>query len=857
MGSGKKSRITTSKISSAAEPAASTTVQSAAGSSILRSSFAPSCFQLALFASVIQGFESQLLRIHDTNTGRLRCEHAIAPKATCNCLDWGYYGEAYEERHQKASKKKRKRTEGINGTKNDLNTPEVVLAFGTSESDIQLYSPREAKIVGVLKDVHTHGIRDFKFIDRGKHSTAWSIGGDGKLVQWDLRMGKSTKMISLPDQGATTLCPYGSSALCASHKAFLVDPDSSRSPQSFTASNSIVHTMLASSTKDTKTSGPSSFLTAAETDRFVNVFSTLTGASIGSLVAESDVVKIAAPSDDEVASPSVDKSQELGNADHVLAVINKDGSLELFQSPFTFGSSSTQKKAESLKARIKQRTRKAKALVKVIRPDEAAAIVPLLDVVFQVNELVMVWTEGGVDLRFDRIQWRKNDASELVLEGVNELVRGKANSTVRAVMMNGVKNMGKMQVDESHTVVAAVDQSEFVRAVLDEPDVIDISSNEEETDYEDEELPQRSSQSPSEDDPRPEPLSQKPRSPPEIPDVPMGDADGEKADATLGRVEAEEPSFGDLIRANAPDPVDVQAAFVEPDAQALAPASERLLHLPSGLSLGTVLTQSLRTNDVNLLENCLHTRDKSIIRATIERLDSSLASTLLLKLAERFHSRPGRAGSLLLWIQWTVVAHGGYLASQPGAMKTMAALHRTITERARSLPLLLSLKGKLDMLEAQMSLRASIKARSQALKIGDQDDEENVIYVEGQEDSEDESSAAGDVEMAQLSSDMAMDEVDSHTGSGEEDNDDDMPAMTNGVAAESDDEGSESGSEGLFDDEAESTEQDSDDELSMENVDHEDADSMESDASSEAEEAPLTKRRVTSKLSNGVRPRKH
>ncbi|KAL8697081.1 MAG: hypothetical protein Q9224_002481 [Gallowayella concinna] len=861
MGSGKKSRKITSKISAAAAPAASTTTQSTGRSSILRSSFAPSYFQLALFASVIQGFDSQLLRIHDTDTGRLRCEHAIGSKATYNCLDWGYYGESYQERHRKASKKKRKRTEGTNGIEDNVDTQDVVLAFGTSESDIQLYSPHRAKVVGVLKDVHTHGIRDFKFIDRGKDLSAWSIGGDGKLVHWDLRKGKSTKILSLPDQGATTLCPFGSSVLCASHKAFLVDPESSGPPQSFTASNSIVHAMLASSGKHTETSVPSSFLTAAETDRFVNVFSILTGASIGSLVAESDVVKIAVASDDVVASPSIDNSQGPGTADQALAAINRDGLLELFESPFAFGSSSTQKQAESLKARMKQRTRKAKALVKIVRPDKSAAIVPLLDVDFQINELVMVWAEGGVDLRFDRIQWRKSDASGIVLEGVNELVRGKDNSTVSAVMMNGVKDMGKMQVDESQTVVTAVDQSEFVRPALDESEVIDISSEEEETDYDDEEVPEKSSQSPSDDDPRPEPLSQKPGSPLEASDVPMEDADREEADAALGRVEAEEPSFGDLIRANAPNPVDVQAAFAEPNVQAVAPVSEGSLQLPSGLSLGTVLTQSLRTNDVNLLESCLHTRDKAIIRATIERLDSSLASTLLQKLAERFHSRPGRAGSLLLWIQWTVVAHGGYLASQPGAMKTMAALHRTITERAHSLPLLLSLKGKLDMLEAQMNLRASIKARSQALRIGDQDDEENVIYVEGQEESEDESSAAGDVEMAQPSSEMAIDEVGSRNGSGEED-DDDIPAITNGVVTESDDEGSESGSEsgneGLIDDEAESTEHDSDEALSMDGVDHEDdVDSMESDASSEADEAPLPKRPATSKLSNGVRPRKH
>lgn len=605
---------------------------------------------------------------------------------------------------------------------------------------------------------------------------------------------------------------------------------------------------------------PSFFLTAAETDRFVNVFSSIVaGAPVGSLVAESDVVKIAVASDsNEIASISTEGLPDIKVADHALAAINRDGVVELFESPFAFGSSSKQKQAESLKSRMKQRTRKAKATVKIVRPDTSATTVPLLDVDFQANDLVVVWAEGGVDLRFDRIQWRKRDV--IVLEGVNELVRGKDTSTIGAVVVNGAKDMGKMHVDESQAVVRTVGRPENMQSVIKEPEVIDISSAEEETDYEDEEVPHKSSHSASDHDPPLEPLSQKASSPTQDTDVAMDDVDKEEVDAVSGRGEAEEPSFGDLIRANAPGPVDVQAAFAIPNAQALIPASERSLQLPSGMSLGTVLTQSLRTNDVNLLESCLHTRDKAIIRATIERLDSSLASTLLQKLAERFHSRPGRAGSLLLWIQWTIVAHGGYLASQPSAMKTMAALHQTISERARSLPLLLSLKGKLDMLEAQMNLRASIKARSQASKIADQDDEENVIYVEGQEDSEEDSDAE-DIEMAQPDSEVVVDEVGSQDESKSEQqsadgDEEEMPTITNGVATESDDEGSESGSEGLIDDEAESTEQDSDDELSIEDVDHEDVDPMESDISSEAEEAPPTKRPATSKLSNGVRSNK-
>ncbi|KAL8858074.1 MAG: hypothetical protein Q9178_005399 [Gyalolechia marmorata] len=618
--------------------------------------------------------------------------------------------------------------------------------------------------------------------------------------------------------------------------------------------------MKASSIKQPETSMPSSFLTAAERDRFINVFSTVTGSSIGSLVAESDVLKIAVASNNVHASTSIGSTSETGNGDPALAMINKDGLLELFETPFIFGSLPAQKKEESLRARMKQRTRKAKAIVKIIRPDKSAAVVPLLDVDFQGNELVLVWIEAGVDPRFDRIKWRKGDTSEILLEGATELVRGKDATSFGAVVMNGVKDMGKMQVDESQTVVTATGLPENMRLATDNPGVIDISSAEEETDYEDEEIPTKSSQSPSDSEPPPEPQTRKASSPPHDIDVSMQDADVETADVVAGRAEAEEPSFGDLIRAHAPGPVDVQAAFAAPNTEALALARERTVQLPSGMSLGTVLTQSLRTNDINLLESCLHTRDKAILRATIERIDSSHASTLLQKLAERFHSRPGRAGSLLVWIQWTIVAHGGYLASQPAALKTMAALHRVITERARSLPLLLSLKGKLDMLEAQMNLRASIKARSQTSKLADQQDEENVIYVEGKENPESEDSDAEDIEMVQPDSGGGFDEVSSRDGSetgpesGDEDNGE-MPPMTNGVAAESDEEGSESGSQGLLDDEAESTARDSDDELSLDEVDHEDVDSMESDASSEGEEAPSPKRPVITRLSNGVGPK--
>jgi len=204
------------------------------------------------------------------------------------------------------------------------------------------------------------------------------------------------------------------------------------------------------------------------------------------------------------------------------------------------------------------------------------------------------------------------------------------------------------------------------------------------------------------------------------------------------------PTFGDLIRSH--EAVDVNAA--SPGAQQeptpnslLAQPHPRTIAPPSLASLGTVLNQALRTDDTDLLESCLNTTDLITVRNTIQRMDSALAGTLLSKLAARMHRRPGRAHSLMSWVQWTLVAHGGALATQPELMKRLTELNRVLDERARGLGSLLMLKGKLDMLEAQMQLRRGNKARRPgADRDGDDDsedgldDEEGIVYVEGEEE---------------------------------------------------------------------------------------------------------------------------
>lgn len=284
--------------------------------------------------------------------------------------------------------------------------------------------------------------------------------------------------------------------------------------------------------------------------------------------------------------------------------------------------------------------------------------------------------------------------------------------------------------------------------------------------------------------------------------------------AADGTAEPEDLSFGDRLRAQDPEPVresrvvDVESAFAGPtDSRALAAAtSSRPLSAPNASSLGTVLTQALRTNDTDLLESCLRVIDVDTIYATVERLPSPLVGTLLQKLAERLHKKPGRAGMLMVWVQWSLAAHGGYLASQPQLVKQLATLNKVLKERASGLQPLLSLKGRLDMLQAQLELRRRNQRRA-----ANDDEDEAVIYVEGEDDyvsSAEEEDASVEGDKGTLGSQKRLrEEVDDD----DESSVDEMPTT---MEVEIDSEEGSEDSEDLIDDEAEETDDDLGDDMS-------------------------------------------
>lgn len=650
-----------------------------------------------------------------------------------------------------------------------------------------------------------------------------------------------------------------SALICASHNAYLIDLASGQST-SYKASINPIHTIIPSSSNS---SHNFSFLTAAESDHYLTVFDGTSEVSSGILRTEDVAVSLDLYS--KKGDGGANGQDLIQRPQEVLMAVNKDGSLEIFPSPFTFSSTSTDTESESLKSRMKQRTKKGSALIKIVRPDKTRTAVPLLDASFQENDIAIAWTEGGVNLVFDRIPWRAEGSGSLLIAGKNEIIKEKGGASIGAVVMNGVKDIGRNHVDQSHAIVTNGGDSKDEEMGIDHAEVVDISSDDSDSEFEEGVAEERSVRGLDSDiameDARTkgydDTTSDQPRGPPQATDTAseaIETGDSEEPHDT------EQPSFGELLRLNAPGPVDVSAAFAVPQEQAVAPIGETKLGLTSGISLGTVLTQSLRTNDLNLLETCFLVKDLSIVRATIERLESSLATMLLQRLAERLHSRPGRAGSLMVWIQWTLIAHGGYLASQPELMKKLASLYRVVKERANSLQPLLSLKGKLDMLEAQMNLRTSMQAQAQS-RSAPEEEEEGVIYVEGQEEPSSEAEETdwsdGSPGKKSDSDELGSDEdSDGDDPEGEDEEDDEEgdempttePTTANGIDVDSDASDSDEDDD-LIDDEASSTDQDSGDDAS----DLLDDDSIDSTISSAEEDSSPPRKRVSmGKLSNGI-----
>ncbi|PCH00829.1 Small-subunit processome, Utp12 [Penicillium occitanis (nom. inval.)] len=807
----KSSRPPASKTASAAQPAASGATVTGKKSSIIRAAFSPSEYQLALFASVIQGLDSQHLRIHDIHTGALQCEHSVAPKESITSLDWGYLGGQRDQ----GSKKKRKRKSDVNGAVEDKFGREAVVAFGTSSSDIRLYSPAEDKVLCTLSGVHEGGIKDFKFTAGEATSQGWSIGGDNRLVQWDLNTRQSIRIINIPTTSSVSALsrPLLSNppVICATQTPIILDIENSDAESlTFPSLTSPIHTLIPSSTQSVK---DANFI-AADNERYITVFDPKTQGIAYNLVAEQEVTSLSLSSQETEEESSIEKQ--------VLAALVEDGTVELFNRPFSQTIAQNGTKATSQKARAKQMIRKADAILKILRTDTGKAVYAV-QVGFQGPELYVAWAEGGVNVVFERVRWQDQDTGDLAFSGATEITARKSASALKSAAVIEGQQASKSHVNENSTIVESGLYSEDVEMNdAHEDDAVSISDAEDNSDVEAE--------------------TPKKRQTKKVNGVNGTNKDTDMQDTAAEQDEDEEDeggelTFGELVQRSSA--IDVEAELDDnAGAGALVPGlsnntNQTVAQIPSGVSLSTVLTQALKTNDSEMLESCFRTSDVNIIRTTVQRLNSTLAGALIQRLAERMASRPGRYGHLLVWVQWTCIAHGGAIAGNTEILKRMTSLYKVMDQRSRSLPSLLLLKGKLDMLDAQINLRQSMAdSRKHGMDDGGESLEHITHYAGvSNDDSDAERRRKRKKTLSYIKSKSALD-----GGEDEADEDDEMADEVGGLASESDE---EEGSEEDLDEEVgdmidiEAEESLDDDDDDDDDDDEEDEEEEDSDAASD------------------------
>lgn len=600
--------------------------------------------------------------------------------------------------------------------------------------------------------------------------------------------------------------------ICATQTPIILDIENSDAESlTFPSLTSPIHTLIPSSTVSVK---DANFI-AADNERYITVFDPKTQGIAYNLVAEQEVASLSLSSQ----AATSEKEEESSIEKQVLAALVEDGTVELFNRPFsqTIGQNGT--KATSQKARAKQMIRKADAILKILRPDTGKAV-SAVQVGFQGPELYIAWAEGGVNVIFERVRWQDQDTGDLVFSGATEITARKYASALKSAAVIEGQQASKSHVNENSTIVESGLYSEDVEmndAHVDD-DAVSISDAEENSDVENETTQKRQTKkvngvnSTSKDT--------------DIQDTAAAEQDEDEED------EGGEITFGELVQRSSA--IDVEAELEDhAGAGALVPGlsnntNQTVAQIPSGVSLSTVLTQALKTNDSEMLESCFRTSDVSIIRSTVQRLNSALAGALIQRLAERMASRPGRYGHLLVWVQWTCIAHGGAIAGNTEILKRMTSLYKVMDQRSRSLPSLLLLKGKLDMLDAQINLRQSMAdSRKHGMDDGGESLEHITHYAGvSNDDSDAERRRKRKKTLSHIKSKSALDGADE-----EVDEDDEMADEVGGLASDSDE---EEGSEEDLDEEGgdmidieaeESLDDDDDDDLDEEDDEEDEEDS--------------------------------
>ncbi|OBA24375.1 NUC189-domain-containing protein [Metschnikowia bicuspidata var. bicuspidata NRRL YB-4993] len=553
------------------------------------------------------------------------------------------------------------------------------LAVCLTNGSVLVYTPASNSIAGELRSPSSAAITDLHYSQIT--GTAWAADADGRFYEWDTRSCTLLQAFALADmldaaeavsKLSTVMYQDEPHLLVGTHNVYLVDVLAKSIAKTFPAHVQPVRAIV-------PVPGDADlFLTAAEGDRFINVYSISRHSTRAVLVAPAAVQQIALGSHGALS---------------LVAAITETGTLEIFRNPLSFEAQpheASKKRRKQLASSVQ--SKHADASIKYSRPEDEIRgpndeLLPVHAVSATASVLHTSWLESGAVSRFDAIPWHTHSGFALAGAAVVRKARQETRPTAHAE--GGHDVAAPKLYHEADTVVT--EGSAF------QNDLVHSDDDDDETLAE-----------------RLEKLS-----------------GGSQRRSALGKKKLRKHTAGTLT---------------------------------------VVLSQALRNNDHSLLETVLANRDPAVVQNTISRLDSSLAVLLLDRLAERITRHQQRFDQMNFWLKWIIIVHGGVLSSMPHLHNKLASLHAVLTKKASTLPRLLELQGRLNMIEQQSSLKKEIM-RGCATQDDYDDADTDVEYVEEIDDAVE----AGLIDSDSEDGDM-MDAVDDYEDDDDDNDDDDVHA---------------------------------------------------------------------------------
>lgn len=169
----------------------------------------------------------------------------------------------------------------------------------------------------------------------------------------------------------------------------------------------------------------------------------------------------------------------------------------------------------------------------------------------------------------------------------------------------------------------------------------------------------------------------------------------------------------------------------------------------------SVIEEELK-EPVKLMTILISNSDLNKIKYTASQLSSESAVELFKILKERVEINPSESHVFNEWIKWLLLSHSSAINSSINLKSLKSAYFKSL----KQLPNLLSLQGRLEMLQSQLQLRNQI-ANSEVLEATSRDPvekaEESIVYVNGENDEEDD--VIGSVGNSESEEESSEDEV--------------------------------------------------------------------------------------------------